>query len=596
MFCAVAFSLFAGERFAAVDTIALRKIPYLIVSPQEPVLTDSVTLRVMIATASNSCMAPQFSDCSFTVHRLPETDSPEFLVAIKFTAIRRDDIVCPAVYNPVDYGPAHNLGKLEKGIYYVVDGNPSSVDTQAIYGRFEVKESSAVPIYYCTIKGSVHDDPLPLKRAGMPVAGATVYLRSIEINLAAKSADRIIAVYPDSAVTDESGNYAFTDVRPGIYQMTCSHPDYRTKSMTVAVRNDTAVNFILVPASAGGTITGMVSLITSDAAKPVPVERCTISVSSVDPSNTAISSPISSIRLVSVTDVDGLYTIGDIPITENGEIWYVQAFYGTYSAIDRVQLYNTRTDTADFTFSASYANEDSVTFNGCVFKTATDKFTYQSTEPVKVRYSVTNTVKSNMSFGPFPVGCEYDLVVAMVLSGGTREVYRASMVPGCGETDHEIVVDPGVTVVKNFPDWYLSDMRKMTSEESPIAANYFTLSVTAQLRGELYDGTAAGVQVRMELGPLVSVDNTVKTATASAAAYNAVSGRLTMNLARAQRVTVACFTPAGREIRGSRMMRYLEAGTHLLTVNHGTLGRGLYIVAVKGDGFTRRFTSLYTGK
>ncbi|MBN1578915.1 MAG: hypothetical protein JW913_20305 [Chitinispirillaceae bacterium] len=599
-------ALFASS-FAQETTIAdtlVREKPYLIVTPSSPKAgRDSVTVQIILGTASNSCMAPTFSGLLFTIEQLlvvePFRDITvaHYIVKVKFTQDPPPKgKVCPAVYNPVDYGPTFRLGALKAGTYRVVqDGGATG--TLVTYGEFSVVESGA-PIAY-TIKGTVHDDPYPMKRASMWVPKAKIYLTStaIPLTVAESSADLIVApvFLRDSTVTDTNGNYSFKNIEAGYYTLTCTHPDYRTVSLSAFVRKDTVINFTLIPADAYATVTGQVTLMKADAAKPVPVEGCTVIVEK--PQMGSIASSTSSatgiVSLRAITGADGRYTIGKIPITANGEVWDVYAFYSGRIIIKHVALYNMRTDTVDFTFSVPYENSASINIDGVVFTTAADKYVYQEKNPVRIRYSITNTTTTTKTFGPFSQGCEYDLIVT---GGADKEVYRASSQPICVDLLSEIVVKPGETVAHDFPAWYISNVKQIAAAEAIVAPRSVTLKFSARLQGANYDNTPVGVPVTIELEPPVGAVKAARVAGRAAVSYNARRERLTLNLDKAQTVTVAVYTLEGSVVPASTTAKRLTAGMHTLSLQNIPTSKGLYIVGVRGADFEKRFSALRAGR
>ncbi len=595
-------SSFAAEKIIAVDTTIIREKPYLIVTPQKPIAgRDSVIAQIILGTASNSCMAPTFSNLSFTIEQMltvePFRDPTiaHYRVKVGFT---RDPVppnkVCTMEYNPVDYGPRFMLGALKAGTYSVVqDGGATG--TLVTFGEFSVVESvGPIPAGY-TIKGTVRDDPYPMDRMSRTVAGAklTLYPAAIRTTDTLQSTVAV-PVYPcDSAFTDENGNYSFINVAGGPYRIICTHADYRTFALSAQISVDTVINFILLPKDgyAFAAITGQVTHARPMDSRPLPFEECTVTVSRYDPAITLVSGADNG-RYGVITDINGRYTVREIPISANGEVWYVHAFKGDYSAFKRVALYNGRTDTADFFFNAPYENSASVNVDGVVFTTASDKFTYQESEPVRIRYSITNTTTSTKTFGPFG-GCQYDLIV----TGATdNEIYRASSRSACPAVVSEIVVDPGETVVYDFPAWYLSTIWQILSTETLVAPRSVTFRMAARLQGAKYDNTLVGVPVTIEFEPRVGIAGAARTDKHSGASFNAQKQLLTLNLDKSQSVAVAVYTLDGAVMPAHSMVKNLSAGMHTLPLMNVPLSRGCYIIGVKGANFEKRFSAVRAGR
>jgi hypothetical protein len=501
-------------------------------------------------------------------------------------------------YAPVDYGPRFGLGKLARGTYRVVDANSTAAGTTAskLYGTFSVSESFK-PLAY-TIKGTVHDDPYPLKRASMPVAKAKLYLRTpyVAIGVDTLAADRIIADRNlDSATTDANGAYAFNNVAKGSYRIICSHADYRPVTVQATISKDTAINFTVVPISSGATLTGLVTRIGPEATRTTPVAGCTVTVRKND--LTLITDAIIAVPLLSaVTDINGRYTIANIPIGATNEVWYATATSKGSTLSTRVMLANMRTDTVNFALSALYENCDSVLVSGAVFKIAASKFVYSEKEGIKIRYSITNTTRTDMTFGPFSAGCEYDLTVSAVASALGTAIYKASDNNLCLNTmvERRISVPAGTTVTYDFPVLYLSDL-KWTYTDRMITPTSVTLNIAAQLRGSTYDNTKADVPVTVNFDKVATIAPAVAPA-GSGASFDARNRRLSLSIDREQDIAVSCYTLGGALIGKTAQTQRFAPGMHTLTLRNIPASNSVYIVKVQGKTFAQRFTSVGVGK
>ena len=601
-------TILAGALFTAsqatqtlvADTTKKEK-PYIVVSPGKPVArTDTVIMQIMVGTASNSCMAPTFSNTSFTIQESNlAVYPPNYTVLIKFT---RDPFpenqVCSAIYAPVDYGPRFILGQLPPGTYKVVQDVGDLEIVSTVYGRFVIPDPDSISPVQIVVKGTVVDDPSPLKRASMPVSRASVYLlQDLTGGNVGASVDRLIATgLRDSTMTDEKGNYSFIGMAVGPYIIACRHPDFRPASAEVTVRGDTTVNFTLVPATASASVGGVVSEFLVEDAKTIPMEGCTVLVTK-DPmilTATAAARIVADPVYRAVTDKNGAYLVSGIPISSNGEQWGVLACGNGYREVKTVYLYNSAQQTVDFTFSKAYSNNASVTFGGATFTTASDKYIYQENDPVRIRYTVTNPSRSDMAFGPFSGRCEYDLIIT---AGTDRRIYQASAQPVvCFDTIATIVVEAGQTVTHDFPAWYSSDLLKTVLGETMVAPRSIQLNCAARLRGKEYDSTAAAVPVTTEFTyPLGTVTGQNKI-NATPVSFNAATNMLSFNFDKPQRVSVNVYTLEGTMVPQQNGQRQFFAGMHTLSLQNmlgnRRQGTGVYIIGVKGSEFEKRFRTL----
>jgi hypothetical protein len=565
---------------------AAKTFPYIQLKPSQPVaLTDTVRLQIMLGTASNSCWAPTFSNCSFVIEQSPLAIYPPlFNVKVKFTLnpVPKDRI-CTDVYNPVDYGPLFILGVLKLGAYQV------SIDT-TIYGTFSVVEGP-IPVVGKTLKGRVYDDPYPLKIASNPIPNAKIHLVSGPIPIgntqetaAAEASSLFIS---DSTVTNNAGEFSFAKLQQGLYDLTCMHKDFRTITLRLRILSDTSVYLTMVPNSAHASVKGLVTVVGSDGGM-TPLEGCNIVVYKGIVLSIVGAEASSDILISTMTDKDGKYAIDSIPIGANGEIEYVHAFKGDrYVDYQKVALYNMKTETVDFKFAEPYQNSDSVVVRGIVFKTATNKYSYRKDEPVKIRYSVANTTDQQVAFGAFDGGCEYDLSITMIpaITIAEKVLYRQSaQALICYDTLSYIIVNPHQAVVKNFPDYYLPDLTSFAPTNNKIM-----LMVSAQLRGQKYDSTKAGVPIEIRLEPTAVAEN------------KGASGRLpssckmqdhalALSLLRAQNVSVNVYGLDGRMHPNASFTRNLLAGTHTLSLTGLMQIKGMCIVGVKGADFEKVFS------
>lgn len=573
------------------DTNNLKKYPYLVVKPPKPIAgRDTVNIQVMLGKASNQCWAPTYTDLKYTIEESPLTIYPPlYIVKIWYKEIPvPPDRICIDLYDPIEYGPQYNLGVLKFGTYKVVNGDSTSLQ----YGSFSVIEQPSTEPF--TIKGTAYDDPYPLKRMSQPIPKAKIVITAKVLPL---GDDGATLKGKDSTYTNENGEYSFTGLSKGVYEMVCSHPDYRSVSCRISLNSDTIQNFVLLPKDAYASLTGTVTIISSlkDELAPIPVEGCTIAVSRTEPNSADFRADTNILK--TLTDKNGRYLLEKIPITANGEIWFVKAYFKNYSSIAKVKLYNMRTDTVNFTFQEEYENKDSIIVDGIIFKTAANKFLYTLKEPVKIRYSITNTTKDTVKFGPFSAGCEYDLIVKRIEEDNARDadspiIYKASENMICLAMVTYITIAPGQTIVKDFPDWYLNE--KLPNSNILPERRYIKLRFFAKLNGEKYDYTAVGVNVKIDLTP-VSVDQ--RKHSISIKDNIKVDKRgISLELTKAQTISITYYDLKGKAIPQLSFVKNIPAGITLIPFEQKNISKGLYIVKIKGRDFEKRINPVILGK
>ncbi|MBD3239026.1 MAG: hypothetical protein GF331_00465, partial [Chitinivibrionales bacterium] len=134
---------------AAPEPVA--EYPRLELTPTRPTVNDTITLRLVLGTASSSCHAPTYTDLSTIITLV---DTPENRIELRYTEVPPPpDVICPAVYDPTEYGPTYRIGPLPVGIYAVLDGGVG-IDTFVV-----MVEPSPQAV---TIDGTVMEDPGPL--------------------------------------------------------------------------------------------------------------------------------------------------------------------------------------------------------------------------------------------------------------------------------------------------------------------------------------------------------------------------------------------------------------------------------------------------
>lgn len=582
--------------FSQPDSIAV-KYPYLSVTPEKPFPEDEVRLRILLGEASNSCVAPRFTNVSFFVRAQDLTIVPKWILYVLFTEETDSGKVCAMIYDPVDYGPVFSIGKLDSGTYRVINA-----DSKIEYGSFRVHYSENVTDDY-TIKGTVYDDPSPLKRASMPVEGAMVYLRPrYPVIRADSSSNRIMApVTTDSAKTDARGVFSFTDVKRAPYIVNIVHKEYNSLTEELTLSSDTVLNYIMTPVDASASIHGSIRTYSweSAAAKPVPGCTVTVSPSRIDPA----ASPgelIAVPRLQAVTGEDGSYRIKNIPIDYNGQLWYVNVKKGELQSRRSVTLSNLADVEVSFAIMIPYGNAYSKTVNGIEYKIMTDRRRYLNRETVKIRYSIANTRDTAVTFGPFGGGCEYDLVVSTIGSAVEKEVFRASDHSVCLTMESFITVPAGETVVHTFPEYVLPDLKAyhnetvdMDSGATVPIADIVRVRVTGRLRSKAYDSSAVTVGIEVEIDTLpVAVEKRSVKVTGNSVRYNRYGNLLYLNLSEAQNITVKIYSLNGAVFFNQALEKHFTTGSHTISLRDIARGSGMFIIRVHGETFEKNIRAV----
>jgi hypothetical protein len=142
---------------------AATQYPFISVTPASPAAgKDSVKLLLALGTAGNSCMAPTFTDISYSIQQSPLAIYPPiYNVALSYTTVPvPPGKMCPMIYAPVDYGPAFSLGKLALGTYNVTDQiTRKLVASFSVVNSFvALKDTVTVTPKSPTTKDSLHFD------------------------------------------------------------------------------------------------------------------------------------------------------------------------------------------------------------------------------------------------------------------------------------------------------------------------------------------------------------------------------------------------------------------------------------------------------
>jgi hypothetical protein len=583
--------VFAGFVFAQSEPTPT--FPYCTINPDTPFADqEPVVLQELIGVASNSCMAPTFTSTSFSLTPSPIASSPlAFTITVHYKEIPLpSDKLCPMVYNPVHYGPIFKLGLLKAGRYSVVDNGKT-------VGTFTVAQKGAIASF--SIKGSIHDDPYPTKRASLPIVKAQVILKKrAAIAIPADAANAIIAppleTPVDTEYTGTSGEFAFNDLSRGFYTFYCTHANFNGASQGLYLTVDTTISITMLDKTAFATVAGTVSEITraldlSIIAKPIV--GCTVVVQRpiiyyLDQTSAPITDPgITPIILKTVTNTAGAYEIPKIPIAYNGERWTVRAYKSGFTGTTKyVTLSNMQRETVNFESQQTFLNSNAKTIDGVLFSVATDKSVYAIGEGVSIRYSITNTSTKAVTFSPFSGNCEYDLIAATTAG---KQIFRLSDNSVCLATlvAVTITVNPGETVTKTFPTYYLPDLGTSVFNNKAVAQ----LMVSARLRGSKYDSTEVPVSINVQ--PRFTAIQPISVGGEADRAISCSASRTTMylNLPTRQTVALTVYTLDGKVDRELTMKSELSSGSHLFAFNKSAHPAAVYIVQVNAGTYSKAF-------
>ncbi|MBD3242676.1 MAG: hypothetical protein GF331_18945 [Chitinivibrionales bacterium] len=131
----------------------------------------------------------------------------------------------------------------------------------------------------------------------------------------------------DSAVTDQFGRFAFANIDAGSYMLSFVSDKHQGEWLWVDARGDTTLSVMLLPLGATGSIGGTVTEACAPGALCVwtpPIPGCTVSVAIALVMYKSLG-PVPQTEYMAVTDSDGRYTIGDIPIYSSTAAYIVRA-------------------------------------------------------------------------------------------------------------------------------------------------------------------------------------------------------------------------------------------------------------------------------
>jgi hypothetical protein len=341
-----ACAVFVGVSIMSTQAVAksiLPAYPYIEITPSQPTAGATIELRLIKGLHSNS-QVPTYTKTAYSI-----TASPLLIYPPAKTIVLAYTETWPVPGNALqvltEYGPRFTLKEIPVGNYTIMDGNTK-------VGTFMVGGTNF------TIKGTVCDDPFPMKRMTLPIPDAKVYLKSmVDVMPLYEAGAGIVLpinryVTIDSAVTDTKGAYAFKPVMPGNYQVTAMAKGFRNRNVDITVQKDTSIAIHLLDAAAGASVRCTVVTVvdppngTDPASVIKPLAGCTVSVSP----DQLIAVPYTAKAFLAgptytaITDANGICLISNLPLDFNGEpatVWGRKSGY--VSAYQTVALYNTMT-------------------------------------------------------------------------------------------------------------------------------------------------------------------------------------------------------------------------------------------------------------
>jgi hypothetical protein len=225
---------------------------------------------------------------------------------------------------------------------------------------------------------------------------------------------------------------------------------------------------------------------------------------------------------------------------------------------------------------------------GIIFTIATDKSLYVVGEGVTTRYAITNTTADPVTFSPFAMQCEYDMTVA---SADGTVLFRLSDVTECLESFAAvgITVQPGQTVVKTFPVYYVPDFTVIDKQNSP------RLIISARLRGEKYDETELSVGIAVQSARTSVLPLLPARPGAPAVACLPVWNGIVIKLSAPQNVSLTVYSLDGKINRDRSFKKELSAGSHLFPFFSAGPG-GIYIVNMTAGSYSKAFKISVDGR
>jgi hypothetical protein len=573
--------LFTGVVFS--QSVGSKQYPYCTIAPDTPcTIQDTIMVREMIGVAANSCVAPKTIAESFTIEEVPTACPPQqFNIRLFYKALPVDTI-CPDVYNPVPYGVSFKVGPLKTGRYTVIDNGK-------IAGMFRVIEKKRGN----TIAGVVIDDPLPVKRAGVPLSSVQVILKKrLATGVPApsefvSSTGSYIEIAVDTMATDSGGVFTFSNLTSGTYALYCSHPSYHDESVSIALSSDTTMTLVLLSKNASASIAGVVSEIVSVVNGGIvtkPVEACSVTVT-----RAGVLAPSSSESLKNVfktvTNSAGSFSVSQIPLFRNNERWTVSASKPGYSTETKtVALVNQEALTVNIDLQKLYSNRRSDTVQGLIFTIASDKELYSINDGVIIQYSITNGTANPVTMQAYRRNCEYDFAV---LTNSKRTLFRLSDVATCtaDPAPSAITINPNVTITKVFPTYYIPDVNSDIPEGGTVPLYLYT-----RVRGQKYDSSEVWLPISVQKAGTALRQQPRAALPAAIDVRIARRGVIEVTLSEQRTVALSVFSLDGKLCRNLSFSQNLKAGSHFFTLSSSVRQPPrTYIARVAATGFFKTF-------
>jgi len=559
-----------------------RDYPVLEINPESPVEGEVVIVEYIKGMHNNGCV-PSYKT-SYEIELLPyDIYPPHYAINISYEEQwPGPEVRCLMI--PTEYGPSYTFEKLNVGTYNVYDN-------KTMIGSFKVGLKRNV------LKGTVIDDPYPLKIKSQPIAGATVYIGPQIYYLAQNDTIHTLAednesnafilneMYSDSTITDKKGNYQFTRVPMGTYRIVVKAKGFQAKTVNTSIQNDTIINFTLLSEDAVSSFYGQITTVhcpgpqISAPCMIKAVAQCTVKVQLENcfeligptPMDQSLWKP-RCLVYSAISDENGKYVIENIPVSENGQrVTITASADGFKQMVKESTLYNTQKKRVDFQLEKSFVNSDTTSNDGLLFIVSTEKKRYNPGENLKVRYGIYNGGMGNITYGPFSGNCEYDLKVTdpegriLYLLSESKHICTRNIV--------YVEIGPDSLLTHNFGGWNI-----------PLESVEY-LNVTASLRGEKYSKSSATVKVLVN--PSTSVAQTKTFVPAEKGiGFNSKVGMLTVSVEKNQPVSIDLYGLNGAHIAQIIRNEYLTKGIHRFSILENSDVSGMAVVKIKGKDFS----------
>jgi hypothetical protein len=590
---------------AAVSSVKAVQYPEPVITPASPIQGDSVSLWLVLGQNPTSCVPyyitsfsiqPNFTGrcanppCTTTAHYTIRVHYFEEII-METMASQAQNFVAPppgiCAQIVTQYGPRFNFGALNAGQYMVIDSASGTTITS-----FDVGASMQTS----AISGQVFiDNGTPAPASTLPQCKVYLSQYLLIYNSVAMPYKPPTTVV-DSTLTGANGNFTFSAVAKGSYQLSFVAPGFQTYTTSVSVPPDTFITASLLKTGACASVKGTVRTskcrtygVAAPTCTVVPVAGCTVTVAypvynvALKKAADTIVGPLPPLygQYFAVTDTNGRYSIDSLPVYYTSRTVTVTAFKSDYVQDSKdVSLYPGSATIADFMLVKGFTNTASNTVDGITFTIATDKASYLPYEAIKVRYWLKNNGMAAVTFTTSAGGCEFEMTVADALG---KKIFGSLDAVDCPKVAQQLTLNPGDSAGTEFSPYYPMDTL------SP-------LSITAKLTG--YEKSAVTVPVVISGGNTAMrppVQGTAKAATPGVR-YVAAAHSIVLTLDKAQNVSIAAFTMSGRQIPSLSSSSFYSAGTHTIGLGKARVADGVVVLRIQGAKFnmTKRVNLLET--